>query len=236
MAKRHEYYAEFCPEGTLKLTEYALEAANAGIPMVVLRTRDAIVCAAKKNTFEALEVPRHANIARVSERVYLAVTGHAADVDQITDKARTMAAAKTYELGFDVTADILARALADERQTHIQRSGERPMAFSAALFGFDDGAPLLYHTDTSAVLYAYRAVGIGENGHRMNKYLEKGYCEGAGREDALVTAVRGLGEAIGSDFAADSVLVCYVESAGSELTYLDVREVDGILQRISEAE
>lgn len=235
MTGKHEYYAEFCPEGTLKLVEYALEAASAGIPMIVLRTKDAIYCAAKKQTFESLEVPKNLNIVQISEKVYLAISGFAADVDQIVEKVRDMAARKTYELGFDVTADILARSLADERQELIQRSGERPMAFTAIFFGFDDDIPLLYNTDTSAVFYSYYALGIGENSMKMNKYLEKGYNMDLDHNRALFTVVKGLGESIGNEFSPGNISVCYTKN-NNELQYLDVREIDTILQRISEAD
>lgn len=173
MIQRYEYNLEFCPERTLKMTEYALEAASNGLPVAVLRTSTTIFCVAKKQIFESLEISKNINITRTSEKVYMAISGYPANMDQIIEKVRDLAANKTYELGFDITADILARNLADERQKFIQRSGERPLAFSALIFGFDDGIPLLYHIDTSATFYSYYACGIGEKSLKMNKYFEK---------------------------------------------------------------
>ncbi|ELQ74213.1 20S proteasome, regulatory subunit alpha type PSMA6/SCL1 [Trachipleistophora hominis] len=235
MTGKHEYYAEFCPEGTLKMVEYALEAASTGIPLIVLRTKDAIYCAAKKQTFESLEIPKNFNIVQVSEKVHLAISGFPADIDQIVNSVKDMAAKKTYELGFDVTADILARNLADERQELIQRSGERPMAFTAIFFGFDENTPLLYHTDTSAVFYSYYALGVGENSMKMNKYLEKGYHMDMDHAKALFTVVKGLSESIGNEFSPGNISVCYTKD-NNELKYLNVKEIDTILQKISESE
>lgn len=235
MSNTHEYYAEFCPEGTLKLVEYALEAASNGLPMIVLRTKNSIFCAAKKPICEALEVPKDHSIVHISEKTYLAISGFPADVDQIINKARDIAAKKTYELGFEVTADIVARNLADMQQEYIQCSGERPMAFTAIFFGFDENQPVLCHTDTSAIFYFYYALGIGEGSSKMNKYLEKKYQFDCDDNHALFTAVRGLGESIGSDFSPNDIHICVLNS-DNQLKYLNVSEVDAILQKISEIE
>lgn len=228
------YYTAFNKEGDLKIIDFALESTNTSIPFVVLRTKNGIFIAAKRELCESLEIPHRRTIVKINENCWMAITGRVADVDQIIITTRDLANSAIETLGFEPTADILARILADNIQEYIMVTGIRALSFTAVIFGFDENAEL-WQTDTSSVLYPYFAIGLGQGNLKMNKYLEKNYNHDASDENALICVVKSLSESIGSDFSPNSIDVAILRK-NEELKFFNVDETDILLQKISESD
>ncbi|KRH94139.1 20S proteasome, regulatory subunit alpha type PSMA6/SCL1 [Pseudoloma neurophilia] len=229
---KEHYSVFFNQEGDLKIIDYALEATNSSLPFVALRTRESVVVATKRELYEVLEIPTNRSIVKLNNKCWMAVTGRTADVDQIIILARNIANDAISDLGFEPTADILARLLADHNHKYIMRTGVRAISFSCVIFGFDQTTEL-WQTDSSAVLYPYYGIAVGQNNLKMNKFLEKHYDEDMTDEKALMCAVRALGESIGSDFSPDAIDVAILKR-DEKLKMLNVSEIDMVLQKISE--
>lgn len=61
------------------------------------------------------------------------------------------------------------------------------------------------------------------------------YKNGLTHEESLFILIKGISESIGNEFSPDSISVCYLQEDNS-LKFLDIRQVDNILQKISESE
>lgn len=229
------YYSVFNADGRILLIDFALEPTNSSNPFIAMRTRDGIFVAAKKENFENLEVQTNRTVVKINKYTWMAITGRTADVDSVIINARRIAIEALNDLGFEPTADILARLLADSNHKYIIETGTRACSFTCVLFGFDEN-PEIWQTDTSAVLHPYFAIGLGNGNLKMNKFLEKNYMENMTDEGALMCVVKGLGESIGSDFSPASIDVIVLKKGERVLKYLTVDEIDMVAQKISESE
>lgn len=234
MVNRYEYLQEFSPDGTLKMIDHALECITSSIPIVIIKTKNGVFISAKKQNYEKLEIKENKTIIKINNNVYMGITGNRSDIDQLIMNIREIEMNKTYELGYNVSVDILARSIADDNQKYIMKSGIRPLAFSSILFGIVENEYKLYHTDTSSTYYSFHGLGIGRNYIKMNKYLEKNYKEDITDDEAYMIVLNTLGESIGNDYSPDSVIVGMYNKLG--MRWLSVDEIDVVLQRISETE
>ncbi|TBT98667.1 subunit of proteasome [Hamiltosporidium tvaerminnensis] len=235
MVKNYHYYNMFSPDGTLLQVEYALEAANNSIPISVVQGKNIVVCAYKKQTIELLEEHVPGKVFQVSKNVFVVITGILADIDQIIYKIKDMACSLEYKIGMPVSSDILCRSFADKMQKLIQSTGERALSFNAVFISFDNEDPVMYYTDTSAVVYPYFAVGIGEHYSRINKHLEKKYTKNMTEQETIDLAIESLSESIGAEFNPNDIAVVYF-SKDLILRNLSVEQIDTALMRISEME
>ncbi|KAF7684373.1 Proteasome subunit alpha type-6 [Astathelohania contejeani] len=231
--ENYKYYNIFSPEGHLLQIEYALEAVNNELPIVIIRSKTKIAFASRRRRYDSLQIPHSKCIKSIGPGVYLAITGRRGDIDQVVYKAISMCSDKSYVLGFDVTPDILCRSFADKIQKLTQKTGIRPEAFCGTFFGFDGDSPMLYYTDTSAMCYPYYGIAMGEQAIKMNKYLEKVYREDISDDELYEILLETLGQSIGHDFNIGDVDVGCLEKE-SGLRWLDETEIDRILVRISE--
>ena len=235
------YYASFSADGTLKMIEHALEPTNTTTPLVALRTEEGVFIAVKREPKEILEMPVQRNIVKINENCYMGTTGMLGDIDQVINLTREIANDGFDDFGFEPTPDIIARQLADNRQRLIMQTGERAFSFTSVLFGIESEGNVeekevhLWHTDTSAVLYSYFAIALGQSNLKMTKYLEKNYKKDLGDEQALMVAIQALSESIGKDFSPHFIDVAYLKK-DEKLKFLTVDEIDGLLQKISENE
>ncbi|KAM0672898.1 subunit alpha of 20S proteasome [Ordospora colligata] len=233
MTTQEEISNVFNSEGKLLQIEYGLEAVNHSLPVITVRSRDMIVCAAKRIMQDKLEDECLSSFARVSERCFVAITGLPGDVEYIVQRIKMIANKETFSLGFEVTPDILCRQFADKMQKLIQSSAERPAAFSASIFGFDAGKAMVYQTDMSGICYPCYATAVGEKHGKMSKYIEKSYVEGADSRELVELAVAALLESLGNDSVCSEMEVAYL-NAGEPLKYLSAEEIDRVLQEIAE--
>jgi 20S proteasome subunit alpha 1 len=233
MATKEQVFHMFNDEGKLLQVEYGLEAVANSLPLVVVKSRDTVVCASKKRIQDKLEDEGTTSFHRVSSRCYMAATGLSADVDYVVVRAKEVSSKKAFNFGFETTPDILCRALADKMQKLVQSIGERPPAFAAAIFGFDGPRPMVYRTDLSAICYPCYGVALGEQHSKMSKSLEKDYRRDVSDRELLEMAVRALLQSIGSDSEWSEIEVAYMKR-DCLLMHLSAGEIDRILQEIAE--
>jgi 20S proteasome subunit alpha 1 len=233
MATKEQVFNVFNDEGKLLQVEYGLEAVASGLPIVAVKSKDTIVCAAKKRVQDKLEDEGTTSFYRISSKCYAGMTGLSADIDYVVMRAKELASKKSFSFGFETTPDILCRALADKMQKLVQSIGERPPAFAAAVLGFDRSKPMIYHTDLSAICYPCYGVALGDQSSKMRKSLEDNYREDASHRDLVETAVRALLQSIGSSSEWSEVEVAYMKE-DCLLVHLSSSEIDRILQEIAE--
>ncbi|WUR04161.1 proteasome subunit PSA1 (PSA1) [Vairimorpha necatrix] len=233
MSIKDEIYNIFNADGKILQIEYGLEAVNKSLPLVVLKNKNMIVCAAKKNQGHLLEDEVQTSFQPIYPNLYSAFTGNWADVFYVNSKAKDLAHYASYKLGFSVTPDILCRKLADELQPLIQSTGERAPAFAGALFGFDNGKPVVYMTNISAVCYPVYGSMVGSKNQNMYKYVEKYYNEDIEDEKLFEVAVGGLLESLGENSVYQEMEVAYLRN-GEVLKYLDDKEIESLLLSIAD--
>jgi len=226
-----EVYNIFNAEGRLLQLEYGLEAVNSAYQTVTLLSKDAIIAISKKAIIPQLCVDEHRSIFKISQGIYMNITGQPADIAYVVDKAITLASSLEYEYNTPLTPGIFVRALADKFQNFMQKTQKRAPAFAASIFGFESGKPSLYYTDLTCIDYPYKAIGAGEDNSKINKYLEKHWreCESS---EALSIGICSLLEAIGRDAEHTEVSACILTLEG--LKKISGSEIDVILQHIAE--
>ncbi|KAF9764807.1 Proteasome subunit alpha type-7 [Nosema granulosis] len=233
MSNQELAYKIFNKDGKIIQVEYGLEALNNSLPLVVLKNRDMIVCAAKKGITSKLEDETHSCIKQIYDNLYTAFSGLNADISLINLKCINIAASASFEYGFPATADIVARDLADNMQKLIQSSGVRSPAFGGAVFGFDGDKPIITKTDMSSVVYPVYGVAVGEKHQKMTKYIEKFYTPDISHQELFEIAAGSLLESIGEDSGWQELEVAYLKKDG-KITYLHDSEIEKLLQSIAE--
>lgn len=233
MKGKYNVYHIFDTDGKLLQVEYALEAVNNSTPFIVTKNKDIIVCANKRLYSSKLMDEELMCIQKISNNVYMALTGYPADLNQVLANVKDICYSKELKLGIDVTPDILCRSFADKMQFLIQSTGERTFAFGSAFFGFDSNGPVLCATDTSSTFYFYNALAYGEKSGNITKYLEKNYNFNLNNDELIELTVQALLESIGSETLYNELDV-YVMVKGEALRKLDDDEKEKILYSISD--
>lgn len=229
----NEIYYIFNKEGKILQVEYALEALNCSTPVVIGRNKNSIVCVTKKIFKSLLLDEQPTNLFKISNSVYALCTGLPFDIDKIIFDCKTLCFKREYNLGIEITPDILSLNIAGKAQKDIQETSRRALCFALALFGFDNNVPCIYYTDVSAVHYPYYALGMGEKSSKVNSFLEKSYNVNLNDSELQEVIVEGMLQAIGDDVKARDINV-YVLERGLQLKEYNEIEIDLLLQRISD--
>ncbi|KAI5169115.1 20S proteasome subunit alpha 1 [Pancytospora epiphaga] len=234
MGIREQAYVVFNKEGKLLQVEYGLEAVYNSYQIVTIITGDAIVCLSKKLPIPKLSAETHTSIYKITDSIYMNITGRAPDVAYTVERARTLASSLEYSLGCELTPDIFARALSEKFQVLMQHSGKRAPAFAAAIFGFECGKPSLYYTDISAVEYPVYAMATGKDYNKMSKYLDKNMIfTPSSLNEIIELAIAVLLESIGRDAEATEIEAA-VLCKDRGLIRLKESEVERRLQAVTE--
>ncbi|KAF5141180.1 hypothetical protein G9O61_00g004960 [Vairimorpha ceranae] len=233
MSLREDVYNIFNTDGKILQIEYGLEAVNKSLPLVVLKNKNTIVCAAKKNQGDLLEDEVQTSFQPIYSNIYSAFTGNWPDVYTVNSKCKDLAYKASYKLGYSVTPDILCRQLADNLQVLMQSTGERSPAFAGTLFGFDNGKPIIYMTNISAVCYPVYGSMVGTKYQNMFKYVEKHYNEDVDDNKLFELAVGALLESLGENSVYHEIEVAYLKN-NEILKYLNDKEIETLLLSIAD--
>lgn len=229
MSITEEVYNVFNSEGRLLQVEYALERIYNSHQIVSLVCNDGIIFISKRIPQPPLKDENHTSIHKIGDNLYVNITGSISDIDFVVDKCKIINSSKEYDFACSLTPDIFTKYLADKFQKLIQKTGKRAPAFAATIGGFDNGKPLLFYTDVSAVEFSCFAISAGEDYNKINKYLEKNY-KMVDRSTAINIGISALMQSIGQDAEASEIEVAILTINGVE--YLNNSQIDEIIQNI----
>ncbi|EOB13022.1 Proteasome subunit alpha type7-like protein [Nosema bombycis CQ1] len=233
MSNNELYYKVFNSDGKIIQVEYGLEAVNNSLPIVILKNKNTIVCAAKKGITSKLDDEIHSCISQIYDNLYSAFTGFPADINYINMVSLNIASSQSYKFGFPITPDIIARDVADRMQKLLQSTGERSPAFGGAFFGFDGESPIISKTDMTGIVYRSYGVAVGEKHHKMIKYIEGHYNINISDQELYEIAAGALLESIGEDSGWQELEIAVLKKDG-KLFYFNDSEIEKLLQSIAE--
>lgn len=183
----------FSPDGRLYQVEYAREAVERGAPTVGVAYDGGVVLAANGRRRSPLQDPDSVEkLHAVDDRIGIATAGHVADARRLVDRARVRAQEERLRYDEPITAETLAKALADAVQETTQTGGSRPFGAALLVAGVGDRGPALYQVDPSGTPSGWRATAVGGDGTLVS-YFEQRYEDGlseAGAADLAVDALR----------------------------------------------
>jgi len=115
---------------------------------------------------------------------------------------------------------------------YTQRSGVRPFGISVLVGGFNvDNQPVLYHSEPSGGLSAWKTTAIGKNADKIIELLEKSYEDNIAYDKGLTLVIESMLEYVeaGSKNIEVSVMVF-----GKEMINLADDEIEVVISAIEE--
>jgi proteasome alpha subunit len=179
----------FSPDGRLLQVEYAREAVKAGTLGFAIKFKDGVLLAGERRKINDLVITSSIEkIAKIDERIYAIAAGLGGDGKILIDRARFIA--KQHKFVYGTPADIIyiVKEIASLKQMYTQVGGVRPFGVSIIFAGIDVTGPKIFVTEPSGIYYEYKAVAIGSNSDKINKFLTENYKEDMNEEEAIKLA------------------------------------------------
>lgn len=128
-------------------------------------------------------------------------------------KARELASTFEFDNGYEVSADYLAKLVADKHQVFTQHASKRSLATYMILGGVDpECGPSLHRVDPAGHVLGYKACAAGVKEAEAMNWLEKKYTgdELPSQEDAVSLAIDCLQTVLSTDLKATDLEVAVI--------------------------
>lgn len=205
----------FSPDGRILQVEYAKKAVDSGSLTMGINCKDGTVLIADTKRGDKLVIGDSIKkIFKVEDRLLVASAGYISDARVLIKKCRIKAQQHRLAYGEEITAEALAKYLADLMQAYTQYGGIRPFGVSFLIGGVDEQGPRFFVTEPSGIYFQYKAKAVGMDAVDANKLLEKGYREGMKIEDGLRLGIQTYKKVLGKEYKSDSIKAAVVTADG----------------------
>jgi len=235
----------FSAEGRLYQVEYAQKAVNqANVTTIGVKGDEcAVLITQKKVQDELIDESSVTHMYPITKNVGCCVTGLEADGRYKISQARQKAVEWNYKYGYEMPADLVAKALADVNQYYTQAAYHRMLGVSIMFIGYDDeqDAFHLYKTEPTGYYAGFRACSTGVKQIEANTFLEKNFKKRDNKlpkdmTETIEIGLSALSTALGSELKAEQLEIAVVSRDNPKFRCLDKKEIDDRLNTLADRE
>ncbi len=205
----------FSPDGRILQVEYAKKAVDTGTLTIGITCKDGVVFLADTKRGDKLIAEGSIKkMFQLEDHVSATYSGYISDARILIKKCRVKAQQHKVTYGEEISAEDLAKYLADLKQAYTQYGGIRPFGVSILIGGMGKKGPQLFVTEPSGIYFQYKAKAVGMDSVDANKYLEKNYKENMKMEDCIKLGIQTLKKILGKEFKYGNIVASMTTNDG----------------------